>query len=249
MRLVLCGSLVVLATSLGCGDSTSTSETSCGGSCGNNSDVGGTSAGGAGAGGSSAGGAPQGGASSAGGDGSGGTLDTASSAGGANPGFTAEAIALCQVINDYRVGLGLPSVPRSVALMTVAQAHVDDLTAHPETVMGACNLHSWSDDGPWTGCCYTPDHAEAQCMWSKPPEITAGWGANAYTAPGYEISASGVTSAEQSLTLWQGSPGHHDVIINAGIWEPKSPWPAIGCAMTNGYAVVWFGDATDTQTF
>jgi hypothetical protein len=155
---------------------------------------------------------------------------------------------LCDVINAYRVSLGLPEVPVSVALTTVAEAHVADLAANPGTLTPPCNLHSWSDQGAWSGCCYTPDHAEAECMWSKPEEITAGWGANAYTGNGYEISASGASTPEQALELWKTSQGHHDVILNAAGWANFSPWPAMGCGMGSGFAMVWFGDAVDLQS-
>ena len=56
-----------------------------------------------------------------------------------------------------------------------------------------CNLHSWSDKGPWSACCYTPDHAQAQCMWDKPSELTN------YPGNGYEISAAGYDSAQAAL--------------------------------------------------
>jgi hypothetical protein len=245
MRTLL-SSLVVL---LACGDGASTSGGGAGGDGGSGAgdgaatstagrDTGGSTAETGGAGGELAGGAGAGAGASAGGTGA-----------GAGPSeFAPDSLALCDVINDYRVSLGMPAIPVSVALMTVAEAHVADLVANPGTLTPSCNLHSWSDQGPWTACCYTPDHAAAQCMWSKPAEITAGWGANTYSGNGYEISASGASTPEQALALWQSSPPHHDIIRNLGAWGNFSPWPAVGCGMGGGYAMVWFGDATDPQT-
>lgn len=141
---------------------------------------------------------------------------------------------LVQVINDYRVSRGLPAIPVSDAMMTVAVAHAQDLAAAYDTFAAGCNLHSWSDDGPWTGCCYTSDHAQAECMWNKPRELTD------YPGNGYEISAAGYDSAQAALAGWQSSSGHHNVIINADIWEDIT-WQAIGGADVGGYQVVWFG--------
>jgi len=36
----------------------------------------------------------------------------------------------------------------------------------------------------------------------------------------------------------------HDVIINKGIWS-SSRWRAMGVALTDRYALVWFGEAAD----
>ena len=157
---------------------------------------------------------------------------------------------LCKLVNEYRKEKGLPEIPLSTALMTVASHHVEDLGAHPEIAGGNCNLHSWSDNPPlWNGCCYTSDHAKAQCMWDKPREITASWGANAYKGNGYEDAAAGSSSPAGALQQWKNSSAHNDVILNQGIWAAKSPWPALGCGMAGGYAVLWFGDTKDPQPF
>lgn len=171
------------------------------------------------------------------------TGSQASSATGAGSGFAQLSLDLCDVINEYRATQGLAAVPISVSLMTVAEAHVADLDAHPDVLEGECNLHSWSEtSAEFGGCCYTPDHAQAQCMWDKPRELTD------YTGNGYEIAASGTPTPEGALSAWQGSPGHHDVILNAGQWGSFSPWPAMGCGILGAYAVVWFGDAPDPDT-
>ena len=38
------------------------------------------------------------------------------------------------------------------------------------------------------------------------------------------------------------------LILNAGIWDGFTPWPAIGCGLKGGYGAVWFGDAKDPQS-
>jgi len=145
--------------------------------------------------------------------------------------------ALCDAINAYRADHGLAPVPVSAALTQVARFHVVDLTAHGTGAAG-CNLHSWSVGDPrWTGCCYTADHAQAQCMWRKPQEIAA------YASSGYEIAAGGggAITPSQAVSLWDGSSGHREVVLNAGQWASRT-WRGMGCAIETGYAVVWFGE-------
>lgn len=48
------------------------------------------------------------------------------------------------------------------------------------------------------------------------------------------------------LAQWKRSPGHHDVIINKGIWK-IAEWKAIGLAIRPPYAVVWFGMSEDSE--
>ncbi|NBC29739.1 MAG: CAP domain-containing protein [Spirochaetes bacterium] len=152
---------------------------------------------------------------------------------------TAEEERLYELIMAYRTKLGLPAIPLSPSLTTVAQVHVRDLEAH-FTGGGTCNLHSWSDNGDWTPCCYTSDHARAECMWNKPRELTD------YPGSGYEISYthSAQADAAGALRSWQGSSGHNSVIVNAGVWE-SHPWGAIGVGIYGRYAVVWFGEERD----
>lgn len=153
--------------------------------------------------------------------------------------LTAEETALYTLIMSYRKEKGLPAIPLSKSLTLVAQTHVKDLETN-RPVTGSCNLHSWSDKGTWTPCCYTPDHTKAQCMWSKPAELTS------YKGNGFEISYGGsnfTATAQGALNSWKTSSGHNAVIINAGMWS--TPWNAIGIGIYGGYAVVWFGNEED----
>ncbi len=153
--------------------------------------------------------------------------------------LTADEYELYELIMKYRAEKGLHRIPISPCLTYVAQTHVRDLHNHPPT--GQCNLHSWSEYGNWTPCCYTSDHAQAKGMWYKPRELTP------YTSYGYEIACAmygaDLTPLE-SLRCWQGSPGHNAVMINQGIWHDIY-WKAIGIGMYKGYAVVWFGTEAD----
>lgn len=163
------------------------------------------------------------------------------------PGCLSEKdLVLIDLINDYRQQNGKAPIPVSVSLTTVAQWKVLDMAspANPAGQSG-CNLHSWSAEHPelWSGCCYTPDHAEASCMWNKPREVTG----NVYAANGYENAAAGYTTVEQAFAGWQNSSGHNDVILNLGIWASRDPWPAMAVGVdeaTKKY-VIWFGDAVD----
>jgi hypothetical protein len=145
---------------------------------------------------------------------------------------------LYRLLMEYRRAKGLPPIPLSPSLSFVARAHVRDLQGHPPT--GKCNGHSWSADGAWTPCCYTDDHARAQCMWDKPRELTR------YPGNGYEISAwnSGQQDADSALSCWKGSPLHNAVIVNSGVWA-RIRWKAVGVGIYGSYAVVWFGEEAD----
>lgn len=144
-------------------------------------------------------------------------------------------------VNAYRARHGQPRIAVSRSLMAVARAHLDDLERRHRRGT-RCNMHSWSTAGPWSACCYTPDHAAAECMWNKPREITRGL----YTAPGYEIVAhytDPITPA-RALEIWRESPAHHAMLLNTGRWA-DNPWRALGAAIGEHYAVVWFAEEPD----
>jgi hypothetical protein len=151
------------------------------------------------------------------------------------------------LINQYRKEKGLDSVPLSKSLTYVAKVHVKDLANnHPHS--RRCNMHSWSDQGNWTPCCYTKDKKKAACMWDKPRELTN------YISAGFEIAfwtnipfLSPEKFAALSLKQWKKSPAHHQVIINLPPWE-KLSWQAMGVGIYDGYAVVWFGELEDFES-
>ncbi len=148
--------------------------------------------------------------------------------------------ALIDTLQAYRVSRGLPKIPVSKALTKVADIHVWDLKEHKPAKWSNCNLHSWSDSGNWTPCCYTPDHDQAECMWDKPRELTS------YSGKGFEIAYWGSNSAVAALNAWKKSPLHHNVIINEGKWS-DTKWEAIGVSLREGYGAVWFGRQNDPK--
>jgi uncharacterized protein YkwD len=158
---------------------------------------------------------------------------------------SANEYKLFELITQYRKENGLPYIPLSASLCYVAQTHTKDLLINKPNG-STCNLHSWSNNGKWSACCYTPDHKQATCMWSKPRELTN------YKDYGYEIAfntwhsddANYEASAEEALKGWQQSVGHNEVIMNKGIWKNER-WKAIGIGIYKGYAVVWFGATAD----
>jgi uncharacterized protein YkwD len=156
-----------------------------------------------------------------------------------------EEYRLYQLINQYRADHGLPAIELSASLCLVAGAHVWDLQMnHPD--QGRCNMHSWSDSGPWSACCYTEDHKRAQCVWSKPEEISG------YDDYGYEVAYYSSWSVEDhsdmaaaALEGWKGSPGHDQIIRNRYSWK-RMKWRSMGVGMFGNYVVVWFGEKTDS---
>ncbi|HET9054234.1 MAG TPA: CAP domain-containing protein [Cyclobacteriaceae bacterium] len=154
--------------------------------------------------------------------------------------LSAEEKKLYDLMMAYRKSRGLDPIPLSAKLTKVAQVHAKDLAENHDPGQERCNLHSWSKKGAWTACCYTADHKEASCMWNKPREIAG------YESNGYEISYyfSAGADAESGLDGWKKSTGHHQMIINDGIWK-KIKWNAIGMGFYKEYGVVWFGDKKD----
>ena len=159
--------------------------------------------------------------------------------------LSANELKLFELLTAYRKEKGLPYIPLSTSLCYVAQTHAQDLFVNKPN-KNNCNLHSWSSNGKWSACCYTPDHKQATCMWNKPRELTN------YGGDGYEIAFNTVHSddanytatAEEALKGWQQSQGHNEVITNKSIWKTTT-WKAIGIGIYKGYAVVWFGSDTD----
>lgn len=152
-----------------------------------------------------------------------------------------------RIINQYRKEKGLDSIPLSKSLTYVAKVHVKDLAEnHPNS--RRCNMHSWSDQGNWTSCCYTKDKKKAECMWNKPKELTN------YVSAGFEIAfwtnipfLDPEKYAALSLKEWKKSPAHHQVIINLPPWD-RFTWMAMGVGAYKGYAVVWFGELDDFES-
>jgi len=159
---------------------------------------------------------------------------------------SAEELKLYTKIMEYRKKLNLPVIPLSASLTHVAHEHCVDLHVNKPDLGEGCNAHSWSEEGDWTACCYTPDHKKAECMWSKPKELTG------YTGFGFEIACGSsepqyegyVMTADYALESWKKSKGHNAVIINQTPWKGYS-WNAIGIGIYKGFAVVWFGTQKD----
>ena len=158
--------------------------------------------------------------------------------------LSAEEKKLYDLIMTYRKSKKLKSIPFSAKLTHVAQTHVRDLSEnYLMSNSDVCNPHSWSAKGAWTSCCYTSDHKQAQCMWSKPKEIAD------YESSGYEIayySSAGAMAAD-GLEGWKKSAGHNPLLINSGSWK-NVEWKAIGIGIYKEYAVVWFGQLADIRS-
>jgi len=157
-----------------------------------------------------------------------------------NVSLSTEETRLYELVNKYRAENGLSAIPLSSSLTYVAQTHVRDLQNYPPS--GNCNAHSWSSNGAWSSCCYTPDHAQSQCMWDKPRELTN------YPGRGYENAHGGSNgyqvTATSAIEGWKRSHGHNAVILNQGTWS-KHRWNALGVGIYKGYAVLWFGQEID----
>ncbi|MBT1687725.1 CAP domain-containing protein [Dawidia soli] len=155
--------------------------------------------------------------------------------------LSGEEKKLYDLIMAYRKTKGLPPIPLSAKLTRVAQTHARDLADnYTFDPTNKCNPHSWSEKGKWSSCCYTSDHAQAQCMWDKPKEIAG------YESEGYEIAyyGSAGAKADEALEGWKKSPGHNPLIINSDTWSQLT-WKAIGIGTYKEYGLVWFGTLED----
>lgn len=148
---------------------------------------------------------------------------------------------LYNLIMQYRKSRNLPPIPLSFKLTKVAQTHADDLVNNYSfDPKNSCNPHTWSTKGKWTGCCYTADHKQAECMWNKPKEVAG------HSGVGYEIAyySSSGANAQEGFEGWKKSPSHNPLLINDGMWS-KIQWKAIGISLHREYGLVWFSDTAD----
>jgi len=150
---------------------------------------------------------------------------------------------LYNMVMEYRQNRGLKKIKLSASLTYVARIHAQDLADH-RPFDNYCNLHSWSEYGDWTACCYTDDHEEANCMWYKPFELTG------FKGIGYEIvyystyPEDHINFPGSVLDGWKESKSHNQMIINKAEWKSLE-WKSIGICINGPYAVIWFSDTED----
>lgn len=160
-----------------------------------------------------------------------------------------DELELAALVDDYRKANGRKPIPLSRTLTKVAQWHTVD-TAYAVDVSGKwgrnpkCNLHSWfgMPGTTYDSCCYTSDHARAQCMWKKPKELSGG----RYTSAGFENAAVGHTSTRAAVEAFKSSPAHADVILNRGVWKGAG-FKAMGVGVDPIHRsyYLWFGQQAD----
>jgi hypothetical protein len=168
--------------------------------------------------------------------------------------LSSEETLLYNLIIEYRKENGfLLRIPLSMPLTFVAQTHAKDLET-PGLLTSNCNGHSWSANGNWKSCCYTADHANVQCVWDKPRELTCVSdkppGLPCYGGNGIEISdgyygLDGIMDARTALRDWKGSPSHNAALVNGAGYS--RPWKAIGVGISRHFATVWFGNEAESE--
>lgn len=153
-------------------------------------------------------------------------------------GLESEEQKLFRLVNEYRNQNGLPAIPASKALTTVANRHVLDVAENLRIGLSdSRNPHSWSD-APYR----SEDPSTYPNMWTAPQRLGTG-----YPGTGYENfvrTSANFISAEQALASWKGSPLHNAVILNQGTWASR-PWRALGVGLYRGYGALWFGEEED----
>merc|ERR1712192_127327 len=134
---------------------------------------------------------------------------------------TSKGKQIISLLNAYRAENGLLPIQKSCALCTVA---------NEKAVSG--NGHSWTGR---FACTYDANNFD--CMWKKPSQLTG------YKGNGYE-NWSSATTADAAFNGWKSSSSHNDVMINKGSWTDIT-WSAVGAAVTNQGATLWFGAEED----
>lgn len=154
-------------------------------------------------------------------------------------GLEEEEAKLYDLINDYRAENGLPPIPASNALTTVANRHVQDVAENQRILSldDPRNPHSWSY-GAYDGS----DSSTWPNMWTAPQRLNTGYPGNGYE--NFARTTADFMSAEQALETWKNSPPHNAVILNQGIWSDR-PWNALGVGIYKGFAALWFGEEPD----
>lgn len=150
-------------------------------------------------------------------------------------------VHLYRLINEYRLAAELEIIPMSKSLSYVAHVHVRDLYENRPDFQ-SCNLHSWSDKGNWKPCCYSKDPNRTNCMWNKPREITNYMGNGQELVLWENIPATPLSAFDQ----WRNYDLTNDMLLNRGRWSEKN-WKALGVAIFEGYASIWFGEVDDDK--
>jgi hypothetical protein len=155
--------------------------------------------------------------------------------------ISSDEFVLANMINDYRRQNNLTAIPLSKSMFYVAHSHVLDLNRH-NGGSSECGLHSWSESGNWTPCCYAKEAGRTNCMNDKPKELTG------YKGKGYEIIYWGSEKVVPAdvIDFWKSTGVSNDMLLNQGKWKSKI-WKSIGVGLVDGYASVWFGDGADQQ--
>ncbi|MGB3510547.1 MAG: CAP domain-containing protein [Microcoleaceae cyanobacterium] len=150
-------------------------------------------------------------------------------------GLESEETQLLNLINEYRAQNGLPPIPPSKALTTVANRHAIDLAENIGQV-----THAWSD------AVYDSNNPNTwSAMWSAPQRFNTGYPGNGYeNTVGYNGFDTPDLTAETALNQWKNSPLHNAVILNRGQWTDKQ-WNALGVGLYEGYGTLWFGEEID----
>lgn len=159
------------------------------------------------------------------------------------PGFCISSMEykLYNMINAYRHRYDLPPIPLSKSLCFVASTHVKDLFFHHPD-QGACNAHSWSDQGNWKAFCYPRDENKKNSVWDKPREMTT------YKGKGYEIVywENSAAVIDSIIAFWKSMDYFNSFLMNTGKWQSKK-WNAIGIGIHENYACAWFGELPDPE--
>jgi len=152
-----------------------------------------------------------------------------------------EEYELVKMINEYRATFSKSQLNLSNSLCFVAHQHNTDLFINKPDTLG-CNMHSWSEKGNWTPCCYNSSLEDKACLYDKPMELTD------FPGSGFELIFwdSKNANAIDAFDFWRSIEYSRSVLLNEN--EPyEDVWKSIGVSIEGSYAIVWLSTFDDVE--
>ena len=175
--------------------------------------------------------------------------------------LNAKEVELANLINNYRSSKNLNVLPVTKSLTYVGRVHIYDLIENQPYLGSRCDQHSWSKSNLWTGGCAGDFKYDLDLVRAKARELKTGynydiWEIVASAWIGKKVNGEWVDEKNRQPTYdysmarylddWKHSTGHNNEIINANDYSDRY-WQAMGVAVRENYAIVWFGEYPDSN--
>jgi uncharacterized protein YkwD len=168
-------------------------------------------------------------------------------------------IELASLINDYRHSKNLNVLPVTKSLTYVGRVHIYDLIENKPYLGSRCDQHSWSNSKYWTGGCAGDFKYDLDLVRAKARELKTGYNYDIWEIVdsawiGEKVNGVWIDEKNRQpvydftmaryLDDWKHSYGHNNELTNANDYSDRY-WQAMGVAVRENYAIVWFGENID----